>query len=198
MRERSATPDCTLDPRTAVEQLQLLVRTVRQRLVRLAQVERDSCLGARRDERVEDDQVVELRNSTFSLRGEEEALSATHLREHLNSRVPLPRDLLHRHPDPLKPPHLRLTHLDIPILLLVPHTQRPSKRPHHTVRYDSANLLHCYGCDGLLGRGGEARGGLQVGNCAAQVAVRGADQRVESLCERSLPRSVPVPWRTTS
>lgn len=59
-RETSPTPDCTLDPRTAVEQLQLLVRTVRQRLVRLAQVERDGRLGARRDERVEDDQVVEL------------------------------------------------------------------------------------------------------------------------------------------
>lgn len=60
MQNRLPTPDSPLDARTAVEQLQLLVRAVRQRLVRLAQVERDGRLGARRHERVEDDQVVQL------------------------------------------------------------------------------------------------------------------------------------------
>lgn len=55
-----AAPHGTLDPRAAVEQLQFLVRAVRQRLVRQPEVDRDARFRARAHERVEDHKVVQL------------------------------------------------------------------------------------------------------------------------------------------
>ena len=62
-------PHGTLDPRTAIEQLQFLVRAVRQRLVRQPEVDRDARFRARAHERVEDHQVVQLYGFCFCPRG---------------------------------------------------------------------------------------------------------------------------------
>jgi hypothetical protein len=52
--------DGLADPRARTQELHLLVRAVREALVRLAEAERDCRLGARGDERVEDEDVVQL------------------------------------------------------------------------------------------------------------------------------------------
>lgn len=71
---KSADPLCgatdgALDARAAVQQLQFLICAVRQGLVRQAEVDRDARFGPRAHERVQNDEVVELRFRQARVRG---------------------------------------------------------------------------------------------------------------------------------
>lgn len=116
----------------------------------------------------------------------EEGRDSSYLREDLNRRVALPNHLLHRLPHPFKPtPHSRAssTHLDVPFpIFLIPHAQRPRQFPHDRIRNDPSDLLHRDGRDRFRRRGVQPRGTLQVGDGAAEVAVRSLDQGFEGLC----------------
>ena len=114
-----------------------------------------------------------------------EGRDSSYLREDLNGRVTLPNDLLHRPPHPLKPtPHPRAssTHLDVPFpIFLIPHTKRARQFPHDRIGDDPSDLLHRHGRDRFRSCGVQPRGTLQVGDGAAEVAVRSLDQGFEGL-----------------
>lgn len=109
----------------------------------------------------------------------------THLGQNLRGGVPLPDDLVYGTLDPFEAGLLRSTRLDV-LHLDVSHSggldsKRTGELKHDLVRNDTPNLLHGQrGYGGLVG-GVEAGSRLEVGDRAAEVAVRGFDEGAEGL-----------------
>ena len=112
-------------------------------------------------------------------------LYVTYLCEQLCCRVPLPRDLFHLPPYIIEPLRLLLVHVHGDILVVDLNTQRRRKIRNHRVWHHTRNFLDIRGRDGRrrVRAVGKARGGLEVGDCSAEVTVRGGNERVDRfLC----------------